>query len=85
MIVHIHNLSYASFSNLVEGLSADTVEALSEHIGESVTWGDSSHTLVDPAAIVEDIDLDDDDHPDLIEFMKRVKNLPRFVYIDMET
>jgi len=85
MKINIHTVSFVRFSDLVSGLSEDTQNAISAHIGDSVTWGDSLHTLIPTDDILSNLDIDESDEPEFIEFQKRVAELPKFVLIDMES
>ena len=85
MKINIHTVSFVRFSDLVSGLSDDTQNAISAHIGDSVTWGDSLHTLIPTDDILSNLDIDESDEPEFIEFQKRVAELPKFVLIDMES
>jgi len=86
MKINIHTVSFVRFSDLVSGLSDDTKNAISAHIGHSVTWGDSLHTLIAPKAVIANLGIEDIDesYDEFVVFRKRLTELPKFVLIDME-
>lgn len=85
MNIAIHTVSFVRFSDLVFGLGTELQDAISSHIGDSVTWGDSLHTLIEADAVLSNLDIDDEDETEYLEFRKRLEELPKFVTIDMES
>jgi 5-enolpyruvylshikimate-3-phosphate synthase len=84
MDIKIHSVSFVTFSEITEGLDDDVITEIANSIGQDVTWGDSSHTLVRAQDAISSVDIDETCDPDLVEFKKRLSELPRFVLIDME-
>lgn len=84
MKITIHSVSFVKFSDVVSGISDETVEAIASHIGNSVTWGDANHTLIEAQHILANLDIDEGDEAEFVEFRKRLMELPRFCMVDME-
>lgn len=82
--MEIYTVSFVKFSDLVDGLSEETQNAISSNIGDSVTWGDALHTLISVRKVCSNLDISDDDEPEFVTFKKRLYSLPPTACIDME-
>lgn len=83
MTYEIVSVSFVRFTDLCAGLSDETVSEMLELLG-NFQYGKMSYSLVDPKDVLW-YDAGVTENPEIAEFERRVKDLPVFLLIDLES
>lgn len=80
--IEILTVSMVRLTDLCEGLSDATVTSILESVNKDFTYGDCLHSLVGVDAFNPQQSADD---PEIEEFFKRLRALPLFITVDLES
>jgi hypothetical protein len=80
--IEIFTVSMVRLTDLCEGLSDATVTLILESVDKDFSYGDCLHSLVSVDAFNPQQSTDE---PEIAEFFERLRSLPLFVTVDLES
>lgn len=89
MGIEVRTVSYVHLSDLLEGMSEKMQDAVTSHIGDSVTWGDAFHTMIHAYKIVDNLDIEnlevnEEGYEELKLLRDRIMPLGASAMVDLE-